>query len=183
MGRDTAMIALDSNTMTYWIDAMSSVTGPPSDPHSAEKIALSRIFFWMPDESCFHYMPTMEAEYRAISDRAKLDNHIRWAISHISPVMPPPHPDAVKARASEFLEDHRKGEKDRTMLAECELTEIQTLLTCDTDFLKRLRAKARVRLCLPSEYWEWMAVPRGTRPNQKPAPGNPLLDCRWWHWT
>jgi hypothetical protein len=64
MGHDTTMIALDSNVMTYWIDAMSSVPGPPAEPCKAEKIALARIFFWMPDESAFHLTPTVEAEYR-----------------------------------------------------------------------------------------------------------------------
>lgn len=57
MGRDPSMIALDSNAMTHWIDAMGSIPGPPDHP---EKLALARIFFWMPDGACFHFLPTVQ---------------------------------------------------------------------------------------------------------------------------
>ena len=59
------MIALDSNTMTYWIDTMGSVPDPPAEPLQCEKVALARIFLWLP-EGCFHYTPTVEREYQEI---------------------------------------------------------------------------------------------------------------------
>jgi hypothetical protein len=111
MGRDTAMIALDSNAMTYWIDAMSSVQGPPSDPYSDEKLALARTFFWMPQECCFHYTPAIESEYRAIKDRAKRNNHLSWVMVMVSPVRPLPDPAALAQRTSELLQYHKKGKK------------------------------------------------------------------------
>jgi len=111
----------------------------------------------MPNESCFHYLPTVEAEYQRISDPAKLDNHVSWVLRHISCVMPLPDSKAVQARVSQLLEFH-SGENDCKILAESELTEIETLITCDTRFLKHLPSKARVRLCSPSEYWDWMSV-------------------------
>src|SRR5262245_26307919 len=135
MGRDTAMIALDSNAMTYWIEAMGSIAGAPADPCSAEKFALVRIFFWMPSESCFHYTPAVETEYLAIKDRVKLEDHLSWALCLISGVRPLPELSAVDARVAELKPYHR-GEKDRQLVAECELSDIQTLLTCDADLLK-----------------------------------------------
>jgi hypothetical protein len=181
MGRDMNMIALDSNAMTYWIDALSSVPGPPAEPNSVAKLALARIFFWMPQDSCFHYVPTVEAEYRAIKDRAKRDNHLSWAMVLISPVRPLPDITEVDRRAAELMRFH-ECEKDCRIVAECELTEILTLITCDSRFLKRLKTKTRIRLCIPSEYWDLMAVPKGTRPKQVPHETNPLSKCTWWHW-
>jgi hypothetical protein len=114
------MIALDSNAMTYWIDAMGSVPGPPVAPCTDEKVTLARIFFWMPTGSCFHYTPTVESEYQAIKDRAQRDNHLSWAIRLISPVWPPPDPTQVEARAAD-LRTHHSGERDVRIVAECEL--------------------------------------------------------------
>jgi len=181
MGTDTAMIALDSNAMTYWIDAMSSVQGPPSDPCSDEKLALARIFFWIPQECCFHYTPAIEAEYQAINDQAKRDNHLSWALVMISPVRPLPDPAVVDQRASELLQYH-KGEQDCRIVAECELTEIVTLLTCDGDLLKNLGDKTSIQIRRPSEYWQQRGVPRGTRSTLAPHETNPLSRCSWWHW-
>jgi hypothetical protein len=84
------MIALDSNAMTYWIDAMSSVSGRPAGPCSDEKIVLARIYFWMPDESGFHLTPTVQKEYEAIEQKVKRENHESWRMVHISQVNPPP---------------------------------------------------------------------------------------------
>jgi hypothetical protein len=156
------MIALDSNAMTYWIDAMSSVQGLPSNPCSSEKLALVRIFFWMPQECCFHYTPAIEAEYHAIKDQAKPDDHLDWVLKMVSPVRPLPGPAVVEQRTSELLR-HHKGEKDCRIVAESELTEIITLLACDGDLLKNLRDKTSIQIRRLSEYWKQMGVPRGTR--------------------
>jgi hypothetical protein len=181
MGRDTSMVALDSNAMTYWIDALGSTSGPPAEPCGFEKLALARIFFYLPKESGFHYTPTVQSEFQAIRDRARRDDHLSWALVHISGVRPLPDPSAVETRAAELMPFHRRG-KDCRIVAECELTEIITLLTCDTDLLKKLRAKSRVALSLPSEYWERMAVPKGTVPTWAPHPTNPLSKLTWWRW-
>ena len=182
MGHDTTIIALDSNAMTYWIDAMSSVTGPPADPCGLEKIALARIFFWMPDQSGFNLTPTVEAEYRAIRDRAKLDDHASWALVMLSPVRPVPDTVEVEARAIELAKFH-KGANDCRIVAECELTEIVTLLTCAPPLLSNLSAEARgAQLCRPTEYWARMSVKRGTRPIRFPHETNPISRCDWWRW-
>lgn len=116
MGWDTTMIALDSNAMTYLIDAMSSVSGPPIGCCSEEKIALARIYFWMPDESGFHLTPTVQKEYEAIRQQVKRENHESWRMVHISQVNPSPSVEAVSTRADAFLADHN-GVDDRRILA------------------------------------------------------------------
>jgi len=182
VGQDTTMIALDSNAMTYWIDAMSSVGGPPDDPCEAEKIALARIFFWMPDQSAFHLTPTVENEYQAIRDRAKLDDHISWALVHLCSVRPLPDPIAVDARTTELTEFHN-GPYDCRIVAECELTEVLTLLTCDPRMLRNLRDKTKgVQIRRPTECWTRMAVRKGERPSRVPHQTNPLSRCNWWRW-
>src|SRR5438128_5492370 len=88
MGKDLTMVALDSNAMTYWIEAMSSTTGPPGEPCGAEKVALARIYCWLPEESGYHLTPTVQQEYEAIKVQKKLEDHVSWRMVHISPVMP-----------------------------------------------------------------------------------------------
>lgn len=181
MGRNTAMIALDSNAMTYWIQAMRSIDGVPTKPYSDEKVAMARIFFWMPRESSFRYTPTVEAEYLAIKDSVKRDAHLTQVLYRMTRVNPLPDPPAVELRATE-LKPYHNGENDRRLVAECELAGILTLLTCDKDILRNLSTRARVDVCLPTTYWDRMAVPRGTRANQEPHPTNPLSRCTWWAW-
>lgn len=182
MGRDSTMIALDSNAMTYWIEAMSSVDGPPAGPSSAEKIALARIYFWMPDGSGFHLTPTVQKEYEAIRQQARRDNHESWRMVHISQVNPPPPADAASKRADELLPYH-SGVGDRRILAECELSEIDCLLTADEKFLRNLGPRADgLRVCLPTQYWADMQIARGVRPNRVPHETNPLSRVDWWRW-
>jgi len=182
MSRDSTMIALDSNAMTYWIAAMSAVARPPADPCQQEKIALARIFFWMPDGSGFNLTPTVEAEYQAIRDRPKLDNHESWSLVMLCPVRPLPDSNMVAVRATE-LSKHHSGTNDCQIVAECELTNMVALLTCDPRLLKNLSAEARgVQLFRPTEYWERMSVPKGKMPIRHPHSSNPMSQCTWWHW-
>lgn len=179
MGWDSEMIALDSNAMTHLIDALSSVSGPPTGADAEEKIALARIFLWLPSESCFHLTPTVEQEYKAIREQDKLDLHESWTC-HLSALRPLPDSKNVRSRADE-LRVHHRGEKDRSIVAECELTGIKTLLTADRDLLK-LGTATKVRLCLPTEYWKAMMVLPGCPTTKSFPPSNPLGDCAWWRW-
>src|SRR5437016_13186714 len=118
MGKDLTMVALDSNAMTYWIEAMSSTTGPPGEPCGAEKVALARIYFCRPEESGYHLTPTVQQEYEAIKVQKKLEDHVSWRMVHISPVMPLPEAATVQSRVDE-LRPFYKGENDRRIVAEC----------------------------------------------------------------
>ena len=89
MGRDLTMVALDSNAMTYWIAALSSVPGPPAEPCVSEKMALARIFMWSPRGSGLWLTPTVQRECEAIKERDRLANYLDWALAHLSQVNPP----------------------------------------------------------------------------------------------
>jgi hypothetical protein len=175
------MLALDANAFTYWLEAMNSAPHEPSGLLAGEKVALVRIFFWMPDGAVFRLVPTVKAECGAIADKSKLDDHASWAMTHVSQVRPLPDETLVVKRAEE-LKVFRVGENDRKIIAECELADIKALLTCDAKFIDRLKMQTRVWLVQPSEFWHWMRVSRGERPIRSPALGNPLLQCNWWKW-
>jgi hypothetical protein len=181
MDTSDAMVALDSNTMTYFIEAFSSGDGGPTGPLAAEQIALARIYFWSPS-FCYRVTPVIESEFEAIKDAEKRDNHKSFALTLIMGVRPLPDPELVESRAEELLPFHR-GANDRKLIAECEMCEIDALLTCDAQLLKNLKQAAKgVTVCTPSEYWARMAVAPGTRPQAIPATGNPLAGADWWHW-
>lgn len=179
MGSPNAMIALDSNTMTYFIDALSSIDGAPREPLSVEKIALARIYFWSED-FCYRVTPTVEREYGAIRQQVKQDIHRSFAMTLISGVRPLPQVPLVERRALQLSALHPDA-NDRRIVAECELCEIETLLTCDARLEKNLRASAHgVVICKPSEHWEAMSVRPGTKPQSIPHASNPLSSASWW---
>jgi hypothetical protein len=181
LGTGRWTLALDANALTYWIDAMNAAPDEPSGPLAEEKLALVRIFFWMPSQSCFGLVPTVKAEYEAIPNRAKLEEHIGWALTHTAEVQPSPDEALITKRAYE-LTAHRAGVNDRKIVAECELSGISALLTCDGRLVERLRLETRVWLVRPSEFWDRLRVAKGSPPNRTPPSGNPLLECSWWHW-
>jgi hypothetical protein len=181
VGTDPLMLALDSNAFTYWIQAMNGAPEQPSEPLAEDKLALVRIFLWMPSEAFFRIVPTVKAEYRAIRDRTKLDDHIGWALTHVSEVRPIPDNALVDARTRE-LQTHQSGENDRKIIAECELAGVSALLTCDSKLLERLRMETRVWLVRPSQFWDSMRVQNGSLPNRNPPNDNPLSQCAWWSW-
>ncbi len=173
------MLALDSNAFTYWIQTMNGAPDQPSEPFADEKLALVRIFFWMPSDSSFKIVPTVRAEYEAIRDGAKLDTHNAWALTHVSEVRPD---DAAVGIRAHQLSAYHPGKNDRRIIAECELAGISALLTCDTKLLERIRMETPVWIARPTALWEWMRIPRAQPPNKAPACGNPLLECTWWGW-
>ena len=181
MGSDRWMLALDANALTYWTEAMSAAPAPPSEPLAEEKLALVRIFFWMPAEASFKLVPTVKAEYEAISDRTKREAHIGWALRQVSEVRPEPDKTLVAERAEELI-PFRAGLSDRKIIAECEQAGISALLTCDGKLIDRLRMETRVWLVRPSEFWDRLRIVRGTPAVRLPADDNPLRFCSWWHW-
>lgn len=175
------MLALDANVLTYFIDVINAAPQEPTGRLAEEKVALVRIFLWMPTAACFKLVPTVKGEYENIRDKPKLDSHDSWVMTHISQVRPLPNEAAVISRSDE-LKLYHAGENDRKIVAECELTSIGALLSCDAKFVARLRMETGVWLVRPSEFWDKMRIPKGCPPNRAPAYDNPLLQCDWWHW-
>lgn len=179
MATDTEMVALDSNALTYLIDALEAVNGPPTGRLGPTKIALARTFMYLPPDSCFHIVPTVEFEFQKIKDRARLANHTDWVLTHISMVSPRPPEDLVRLRAFELLA-YGADVGDCRVLAECELSQIKTLITEDKDFVRTLGGHSRVRIMSAEECWSSLGVKPGASPNKVPHPTNPLARQTWW---
>jgi hypothetical protein len=67
-----------------------------AEPNGAEKVALARIYFWLPEECGYHLTLTVQQEYEAIKVQKKLEDHVSWRMVHISPVMPLPEAASVQ---------------------------------------------------------------------------------------
>jgi hypothetical protein len=180
MGIDTEMVALDSNAMTYLIEGLNCVSGPPLGREAESKIALVRSFFYLPNSSCFHLTPTVEAEYKRIKDQPKLENHRSWGMVHFSPVRPLPNANQLCVRTQQ-LQQHHSDYDDCRILAECEMCQIKTLITSDRNFRKNLARQAvGVKVCAPLDYWQSRGVAPGTPPRRLPTHDNPLSQVSWW---
>ena len=69
---------------------------------------------------------------------------------------------------------------DCRVLAECELSEIKTLITEDRDFVRTLGGHSGVRIMSAEEYWSSLGVPLGASPTKVPHATNPLAQQTWW---
>ena len=177
------MVALDSNAMTKLIEALASIVGPPASPDRQERVALAQSFFYLPDECCFHYTPTVEIEYLRISNDAQLRDHISWAGTLLCQVNPPPDPKRVSIRTLQLSKFHANSKNldDCKVLAECEASMIKCLISDDKGFVSALRnCSPTVRLSTPVEYWQSLNVPKGSSPKRIPHCTNPLLHENWW---
>ena len=67
-------VAIDSNALTYLIDANQYDYDPSMDPHLApQRLAMIRAFFY--SDSLLWVGPAVEAEYKRIQDSRKYDDH------------------------------------------------------------------------------------------------------------
>lgn len=168
-------IALDTNCLTYVIDALEGMAAPPTDGLAEQKVALVRLFFYTP---ALWVTPTVEREALRISDSVRRANHIGWMSVHFG-VLRPSGP--VQRRATE-LEALHPEEKDCLVLAEAEGIGLGVLLSFDDTFVKRLSPCARLTLARPAQFWETLGIPRGAPRRWMPSHDNPLAMQSWWRW-
>lgn len=175
------MAALDSNAMTYLIEALNWSGDPPLGQQRDTLIALGRSYFFLPHECCFHITPTVELEYNRIKDPNLRSLHVKWHSVTLASVHPQPTNTEIESRAAE-LAMHHSGLKDCRILAECELCGMNWLITADRPFRDRLQAHSDgVRLISPEDFWLSLNVAVGAAPNVVPSPDNPLFRTDWWN--
>jgi predicted nucleic acid-binding protein len=179
MGKDTMMVALDSNAMTYLITALRNAPQEPKGQLAEEMIALVRSFMYLPQECSLHLTPTVEAEYLRIRNEQLLDDHLSWASVHFCMINPRPDPLRVETRALEF-KTVRSGVNDCKLLAECEFSSIERLVTVDRRFRSNLGTGSRVMLISPQELWASLDMLPGAPSPRLPCPTNPLSKADWW---
>lgn len=168
-------VALDSNCLSYIIDALTGVE-QPKDALAAQKVALVRL--WMYKPGTLWTLPTVKKEFERISDPVRRANHLSWTSVHFG-VYPLTDPAGVDRRAASLRELHADDD-DRHVLAEAEDIGAKVLLTFDTAFIDHLGAQAKLQLVRPAEFWTALAIPAGTKPSKIPWPDNPLASQTWW---
>ena len=174
-------VGIDSNTLTYLIEAMDPNYDPCSDRSNLvnERIALLRIYLYGGIQ--FHVVPTVTAEYQKIKNKLKKETHESlckillfdepWNLSD----------GDVNKKMEQYLEIH-SGENDCRIVAEAELGSVSNLLTCDLDVLKHLQENIQTELITPSNYWTKLSIPLGQQPVFSPYDTNPLKNKTWWIW-
>ena len=173
-----AQVGVDSQCLSYVIDAMASKFRPTQAVES-QQLALIRLFFYLPET--FWVTPTVMAECAMIRNVELAELHKSF-INIQCEEFPLKDPQIVRLRAS-FLQKHHSGINDCLILAEAEDAGHNVLLTFDSDFINHLSPHANgVTLVRPVDYWGSLAIPRGVRPNKVPHPTNPLSSQNWWHW-
>ena len=170
-------IALDSQCLTYLIDALEGV-GPPTDALAEQRIALVRTYLYT--QGTLWITPTVEREFKLIRDRAKRDRHVSWT-NTIFGVRRLNDAAAITRRAAKLSVLHG-GERDCLIVAEAEDIRAGTLLTFDADLERRLAPSAELLLARPAPFWASLGVVRGATPNKVPSSDNPLADQDWWRW-
>lgn len=171
-------IGLDSQCLSYLIDAMQGVS-EPTDDLAEEKKALYRIYLYLPNT--FYYTPTVLNECAAIKnkDRRKIhDSYLGASFEEITIT----DSNAVKRLTNQYAKYH-SGIKDCRVLAEAEIGRLDVLLTYDGPFLKHLGNRSNnVSLITPSKMWADLNLPVGAEAHKLPKPSNPLSRQSWWRW-
>jgi hypothetical protein len=170
-------IGIDSQCLSYVIDAFAGIS-PPTDALAIQKLALVRLFFYLP--GTLWVTPTVTVECAGIRnvDRAELhESFIRVLFGE----MPLRDSSSVNSR-TEFLKQHHTGENDCSIVAEAEDVGHSVLLSFDSTLVRRLTPYTTVKLTEPYQYWEELSLPRGAKADKVPHFTNPLLSENWWRW-
>lgn len=178
MSRADVEKAIDSQCLSYWLDALTIVE-KPNDELSSEKIALVRVWFYT--EGTFSATETVIDECLNIKDPIHREQHKSFIHSLL---LEPRITDRIKIddRVNE-LSHYHSGVADCRILAEAEEIGLDVLLTYDTKFIDKLaQLSSSVRVRRPSEYWDELAIDRDTNPITVPHPTNPLSNESWWRW-
>ena len=170
-------VGLDSQCLSYIIDVLVGVE-EPTDPLANERKALVRAWFYRPVPWTFYVSETVVSECARIRDEDRQERHERF-IDDLFENPPRYDSAAVVARATKLMEIHPKL-NDCCILAEAEDLGLDTLLTYDADFRRRLAPVSRVVVTTPSAYWDGLDISRGVRPQIMPDPTNPLSRQSWW---
>lgn len=171
-------IGLDSQCLSYLLDAIAGID-EPKDSLASEKKALLRSWFYKP--GTFTLTETVISEVGRIPNAERREFHESF-IRTLFLNYPVRNLTAVQSRADQFQKTHPK-QRDCRILAEAEELGLDIVLTYDHDFWKRLHGLSpTTKLIKPSAYWAGLNVPRGAEPKTVPHHTNPLSQQPWWRW-
>lgn len=172
------LIGIDSQCLSYLIDAMAGVS-EPTDALTCEKKALLRIYLYLP--GTIYVTPTVLTECAAIRNADLRELHSNFCNVLFNEVTVN-GVDQVKSLAISYRA-HHSGVNDCRILAEAVNGKLHVLATYDGDFISHLRSQVKeLKLDRPSSIWESMNIPRGANPDKQPHHTNPLSNEDWWKW-
>lgn len=171
------MVGIDSNTLTYFINATNSQLVPPNLPLEYKAIVQGYLYSGEP----YILVPTVLQEYRRIPDvqKRKVHDIYRLVLFRNGPV----NLDTGKVlqRRGHLLKKHKNGINDCQILAEAEESNLDCFITCDSNFLSKLSAETKkLSLLKPTQYLEKLNIQRGQKPKLMPDRSNPLYNMDWW---
>jgi hypothetical protein len=178
IGQVAPRIALDSNCVSYLIDACNGQINKEFK-HAVEGEALVRIWYYLAQR--YYISERVLLECGRIRDEPRREIHKAFSLpTYFGSAMK--DLAAVQKRADDLLLYHPK-DGDCLVLAEAEDMEADTLLCCDNDFIKKLSPVSEmVRIMRPTEYWQEASVPKGAIPKIVPEASNPLHSNTFWRW-
>lgn len=173
--------AIDTMVVDYLVQAMSAGYNPVADHDltlAKERVAAFRLFLW----DSLMILPTVLKQIEATGDasrRQKLENlviiHLLEAQVPVEAVL------GIETRAKALAKYH-SDINDCRIIAEAEYAQAEVLLSFDHRLIRRLCKYTHIPLGTPSEYWDRLAIPRGTPPKWTPVSRNPLSREKWWLW-
>ncbi len=174
-------IAIDSNMMTYLIEAMDPNYDPSRDSRvlRSERVAMLRCFLYVDQE--FYLVPTVITEYQKIAKQPRYQKHrhVHYVLLH--DVTWSLNVKAI-ARKVKLFQQYHSGPNDCQILAEVDDAKIPILLTLDPKIGNNLQSHTCVRITKASDYWSGLGIPHGAKPVKVPHITNPLGNKRWWQW-
>jgi len=175
------MVAIDSNYLTYMLEAITPGYDPVSDTSglAPDRVAILRCHLYK--GIVFHVLPTVRQEYLRIPQETHRRAHESLNAILFEDVSPPPDPTAVDDLKIQYLNLHPR-DRDCQIVAEAVVAGVNHLLSRDQDLIDHLRAQVPVSLMPATEFWDSLAVPRGATPVAEPHPSNPLHGKQWWKW-
>ena len=175
-------VGIDSNTLTLLIEAVDPNYNPMADSIllAEEKKSILRAFLYQ--GIAYYVGPTVEKEYQKIRNNEKFQAHVSFC-NHLLLDGPWQLNSSSITKRAKILKSFHSGQKDCNILAEAEEMSLDVLLTNDNNFLKHLGCISKsVKVVRPSQFWNLLDIPKGTKPKWLPTDSNPLLNKSWWHW-
>ena len=172
-------IAIDSNALTYLINAMVPDYDPLNDMplNKEERQAMLRIYLYQGIP--FYILPQVMNEYDAISIYDWRNLHKSTVGTLLIEFRITNQKHEIDKRRNEFLKYHNKY-KDCQLTAEAERAGMDLLLTKDIGLKKNLSGIATIRIMYTSEYWASLNLQSNIKPQLAPAESNPLFGKTWW---
>jgi hypothetical protein len=171
--------AIDSNVLTYFLEAFRGGYDPASDVSglAGERVAIVRCYFYGDCE--FWVSPTVKRECELIKDAQWAELHRRIPISLLADMLPEASEEDLDARAAELERCHSEH-SDCRVVAEAEAMRLDVLLTCDGEMASRLGPRSTVKILRPSQFWSSLDIRAGSKPVLRPRFDHPLGNETWW---